>query len=853
ASCLNYAVVDGRAHQYLWPNHGALVVYVWRLALSLVSIFLLLLATSFLNTRQFAPKIHAVMLAFLFANIGSAMALIWADPLIILEIQFYLLIPTLIAVVAASIAVLYTGYTPARYFTVAQTVPLLIGIIPVVAALNSHPYTPIFRELSVPGNILMVMFTSFALADRIGFLQQENRSTWQALTESERRLVQYLEAIPVGIAVYGANRELTYVNQTALELADQPQGRRTNNIEDALASYRFYVSDTDLTYPLDQLPLTQALQGHVSSVDDVEIATPTRRYPAAMWATPVKNPEGQVEYAVCAFQDISTIRAAERVAREAQALYRRVVEDQPSFICRFLPDGRLSFANLAFTSFVESGTANVVNASMFDMMEAEDAMEFRQSLDALNLTNQVSTNETRMRNGRGKLAWVQWTTRVLLDAYDKPSEYQALGLDVTKAKLAEFELAKYRNQLEDLVVTRTTALSQANADLKRRAEELATLNVITRTLAATTELDVVLSEILVQLARVTAFECAQIYLRDGPWLTIAESVGPEAGVSPRQVAVTDVENAIVQVFTEQRTIVRTRPDSAPGNDVTADDQRDNVVVVYAHAEQENPAAWVGAPLLVGNESIGVLAVTAARTDTYGADDVRNLSAFADQAAVAVLNARLNQQAQVAAASRERERLARELHDAVTQTLFSATIMAEALPQQWQVDTPGALVTLEKLRHMTRGALAEMRTLLWELRPGEVETVPFGTLLQHLGDALTGNTMVPVFVNCSPPDLLLPPEVQIALYRVAQEALNNIAKHANATGVEVTARAETDGCTLCIRDDGCGFDTAGTVPGHLGLTIMYERVQAIGGRLKISSVPGQGTEVLVQWSSSSGAG
>jgi two-component system nitrate/nitrite sensor histidine kinase NarX len=226
--------------------------------------------------------------------------------------------------------------------------------------------------------------------------------------------------------------------------------------------------------------------------------------------------------------------------------------------------------------------------------------------------------------------------------------------------------------------------------------------------------------------------------------------------------------------------------------------------------------------------------------------MRLLQAFADQAAVAVLNARLFQQTQKVAISKERERLARELHDAVTQTLFSASILAEALPAQWESDREGALATLEKLRRLTRGALGEMRTLLLELRPDALTDVGLESLLRHLGEAFTGNTLVPVALRAAPADLRLPADVQIAFYRIAQEALNNIAKHADATGVTITLLARAGVVSLSIADDGRGFDAGLRTAGRLGLAIMRERAHAVDAQLEVTSAPGQGTTVLLQW-------
>ncbi len=201
--------------------------------------------------------------------------------------------------------------------------------------------------------------------------------------------------------------------------------------------------------------------------------------------------------------------------------------------------------------------------------------------------------------------------------------------------------------------------------------------------------------------------------------------------------------------------------------------------------------------------------------------------------------------QEAAAIAERNRLARELHDAVTQTLFSVSIMAEALPRVWDRDPEEGRRRLDELRQLTRGALAEMRALLLELRPGALGEKPLGDLLRHLAEAMTSRTRVPVTINTGgsgePP---LP--VKIAFYRIAQEAFNNIAKHAAATEVAVDLRCASDGIMLSIVDNGVGFDTSGVLPDQLGVAIMRERAEGIGAQLTIDSQPGHGTRVGLAW-------
>jgi PAS domain S-box-containing protein len=194
---------------------------------------------------------------------------------------------------------------------------------------------------------------------------------------------------------------------------------------------------------------------------------------------------------------------------------------------------------------------------------------------------------------------------------------------------------------------------------------------------------------------------------------------------------------------------------------------------------------------------------------------------------------------------ERTRLARELHDAVTQTLFSASLIAEVLPELWNVDETAAKNSTEELRQLTRGALAEMRTLLLELRPSVLTQTRFEDLLRQLCEALIGRARLPIQMNITGMRPL-PPDVQIALYRIAQESLNNIVKYARPKQVWVDLQMGEGGVLMTVRDDGIGFDPTQLKPSSLGLRIMRERAENIGAELTITSQPGRGTEVAVVW-------
>jgi PAS domain S-box-containing protein len=198
-----------------------------------------------------------------------------------------------------------------------------------------------------------------------------------------------------------------------------------------------------------------------------------------------------------------------------------------------------------------------------------------------------------------------------------------------------------------------------------------------------------------------------------------------------------------------------------------------------------------------------------------------------------------------AVAADRTRLARDLHDAVTQTLFSASLTAEVLPDLWEMDVEEAQRSTEELRQLTRGALAEMRTLLLELRPATLTQTRLSDLIRQLCEAFIGRSRLPITLKIEG-DCKLPPEVQVACYRIAQESLNNVFKYARATEVNVYLFISPACVRFEVCDNGIGFDISSTKPTSLGMRIMRERAEAIGADFHISSSPGSGTCLEVTW-------
>lgn len=199
-----------------------------------------------------------------------------------------------------------------------------------------------------------------------------------------------------------------------------------------------------------------------------------------------------------------------------------------------------------------------------------------------------------------------------------------------------------------------------------------------------------------------------------------------------------------------------------------------------------------------------------------------------------------------AVARERKRIARDLHDVVSQSLVAASFNADALPNLVDTQPLEAHVRAEEIRQLTRGALAELRTVLFELRPQAVQRTALRDLLRQLGDAAEGRGRIGVSLALSGDGDDPPPSIKIAMYRIAQEALNNVVRHGRAEHAWLRLDRRRERTVLMILDDGVGFDAAAVSGDHQGLAIMRERAAEAGLELRVASAIGEGTTVTVAW-------
>ncbi len=235
------------------------------------------------------------------------------------------------------------------------------------------------------------------------------------------------------------------------------------------------------------------------------------------------------------------------------------------------------------------------------------------------------------------------------------------------------------------------------------------------------------------------------------------------------------------------------------------------------------------------------AVADVRNGTYGGShgimrDLRDQVRLEDD---------LRRQAADLGSAKERARLAQELHDSVTQALFSMTLTTRSVELLMERDPVAARQMLGELRSLEREALAEMRALIFELRPANLEQDGLVQALQTHAAGIQGRVGLVVRVDCSMTGDRAPLEIETALYRIAQEALHNVVKHADANTVSIRlAGSPTDGVRLSVEDDGNGFDPAVIAAGHLGIAGMRARASQIGATIEVTSARGSGTRIEV---------
>lgn len=373
------------------------------------------------------------------------------------------------------------------------------------------------------------------------------------------------------------------------------------------------------------------------------------------------------------------------------------------------------------------------------------------------------------------------------------------------------------------------------AELHSRLEEMVGLQRLGTLLLEEHDFDRVLQLICLQLQRLTdAGGVGIALLEDDPrFLDMRTVVGPSAGALRGTRIPTEGSFSGEALRTN-------RPQRSDDAQHDPRGYRKSLVL-------GNTRTILSVPMKTRRRSVGVLSIYNKEGESGFTDrDAELATFFANQAAAAIENARLYEQTREYAVVEERNRLARELHDSVTQSLFSVTLLSEAALNLLERDPAKARERLERANELAQGALAEMRALIFQLRPMTLqEEGLLSAIKKHLAALHSRHGRVVQFEVSGTPRRL-PAAVEDAAFRIVQESLNNVVKHAQARSARVELSFAPDRLRVCTTDDGVGFDTYTPQPRNtLGMASMRERAESVGGRLHLWSAPGRGTRVVAE--------
>ena len=446
----------------------------------------------------------------------------------------------------------------------------------------------------------------------------------------------------------------------------------------------------------------------------------------------------------------------------------------------------------------------------------------------------------QVRIADGRVIWVETNKVPLTDFDGKVVGTLGTFTDITSRIEAEAELQSTLEDLDERVRERTSELSRANQTLRREVEERVRLEAQERAqrshaealrdtaaaVARSLQLDDVIEQVLIGVERLCDHERSYVAFYDNEG--VLELAGerypgrPDRGAPEPHTRITDPLGGW-------------SPPEETGEDGSSG------AAAGGRAAMSKVNGAVVLPLEAAERALGCLVIEPRQGQDLSDSDVDRLAILADQASSAISNSRSLVMARSLAALEERQSLANDLHDSVSQTLWTATLLAETLARASDLSAEQR-DRADRLHALTAGALSEMRTLLLELRPSVIEETPFADLVHQLVSAFESRRRAKCVVHLDREVEPLP-TVKVALYRILQESLNNVSRHADAESVHISVEVTGDVLEMRVRDDGEGFEM-GSASEHFGLRIMAERAEAIGASLHVDSRLGEGTTVSV---------
>jgi PAS domain S-box-containing protein len=613
------------------------------------------------------------------------------------------------------------------------------------------------------------------------------------------------------------------------------------------------------------------------------------------WVTVAKN-----RYVLTTIRDVSeraqaeaALRASEAARRESEERYRAIVETTGDGIMVSAPDGTVTFANRRMADMLGCSLDDLIGKRGLEFVFPDWTPVVMDHREALNEGDMVR-GEFKLRRKDGSPLWTMFSSTPMADQAGERVGNLTMHSDITELKAAEEELRRSEERFRMVLGVAPVTVSAQDKDLRyvwafnqRTAPSGGVIGMTDADVFTPQEaehLQALKRRVLqegVELHEQLWFDRPQerVFL-DCSFSPVRDDTGEIVGVGVTTVDLTQMR-LTEEARRESEETLRSFYDSAPFLMGVARIENGRTVMVsgnramgeFLGMDVEDIAERSGVEL--GNAPEFERALVAAYRESQAAGRpvhfeqtlTRDGTDVELQFAVAHIGPRgdgetlfsfvaddvterrraewaLREGEVAAAAQEERSRLARDLHDSVTQAMFAASLKAEALASAGDI-SPEIDEGLEDLRRLTGGALAQMRAMLLELRGEPLAEIPIRQLLRDAVEATESRTRTDVDLSIEGSEVL-PADLHAALYRIAQEALNNVARHAKAEHAWVDLRLTPSSARLSVRDDGCGFKGAPAGPDRMGFRSMRERAAGAGADFHLKTEPGGGTEIVVEW-------
>ncbi len=862
----------GLPQQYLWPTWRNL--YGVEIGVTGAVTSMLLFAMSFLQTKIQMPRLHTVMLTL----VGIALLVLalrfwwWSNALLNL-----LILLTSLIVVVAGYLVWRRGHRPARYFLLAWL--LLLGTVVInffinIGLLANNLLGPYSVEI---GAALMVLLLSLALADRLNLLQgeteqanlslgeeiQQRKIVQQALGESEEKYRTVVEQAAEGILVMQGGRR-KYYNPAWLEM--------TGYSAEEYDSIPFL----SLIYA-DDLEAVEAAYQNLLMGQDFE-AVPDFRMTAKSGDIKWLSVRGaRIEWegkpaGMVFIKDITERKQAEEALQERKERYRLALETGHI--------GLWQWDLVTGQSELDGAVEQIIGYSIEELRamvnweehitHPEDRARVQEEWQAVSegrherydvvhrmlhkdgSVRWVEAQGTAVRDENGQVIRILGTSRditatrraeelVAERAAELVEANQTLQREIGERRKAEAALLVVQGQLEQRVAERTAELEQANQQLSAlldtleqrvadRTRELTTFLDLTMLVSENRSLPDILDVALDRILEASQCQavCLQLLAEDQTCLELTAQRGLSA-VQRQQLGCLPLNGALTGWLAQRHEPVLDL--ALPGGRLPAALRLDGF------------PAYVGAQLRARERVQGLLSYYRTAERPFSLEEISLLGALAEQLGIAIENQRLRGRIEAVAVVAERQRLARDLHDSINQSLYSLNLFAHAGQEAAaDGDTSRLAASLARVEAISLDVLREMRLLLFQLQPAILAEKGLAGALELRLDSVERRLGIKVDYQVEG-ELELPDGVAEALYQAALEALNNALKHAHASQVSVHLELAAPTLRLEILDNGQGFDPAQT-GGGMGLKNIRDRLEQVGGGLEVSSAPGSGTRMVL---------